>query len=56
MAQRGGILEEMAERDAQYAHFSAKQGFFTIRKITTSIYVIMMRISLFPQQRKNLTH
>lgn len=32
MAQRGGILAEMAKRDARYAHFAAKNGFFHNQK------------------------
>ncbi|WCP70315.1 type IV secretion system protein TraC (plasmid) [Vibrio tubiashii] len=32
LAQRGGILAEMAKRDAQYARYAAKQGFFHHQK------------------------
>ncbi|GLT20474.1 type IV secretion system protein TraC [Vibrio zhanjiangensis] len=28
MSKRGGVLAEMAERDAKYAHYAAKNGFF----------------------------
>jgi len=32
MAQRGGILADMAKRDAQYARYAAKEGFFHNQK------------------------
>ena len=32
MAQRGGILADMAKRDAQYARYASKEGFFHNQK------------------------
>ncbi|KFI12060.1 type IV secretion system protein TraC [Vibrio coralliilyticus] len=34
MAERGGVLAEMAERDAKYAHYAAQHGYFHNQKNT----------------------